>query len=171
MLKLYFKACEWDQDILLQILKQRQTKTDNQDGGTIVEKKKIFALAVVTVTIGENVNVNTGTIFWVRRTLQERKIYDRYNKLTNELCLFDKEYFFCFLRMTLKLFKHLLSLVGPHLQRTTTRVKEKISAAERLVLTLRFLASGGSQQSLCFSFRISRAAICTILRKTCESLW
>ena len=93
--------------------------------------------------IGENVNVNTGTIFWVRRTLQERKRYDRYNKLTNELCLFDKEYFFCFLRMTLKLFKHLLSLVGPYLQPTTTRVREPISAAERLVLTLRFLTSGG----------------------------
>ena len=121
-----------------------------------LRKKKIFALAVLTVAIDENVNVNTGTIFWVRRILQERKRYSLYNKLTNE---------------TSKRFKHLLSLVGPHLQRTTTRVREPISAAERLVLALRFFASGGSQQSLCFSFGISWAAICTILRKTCESLW
>ena len=46
-------------------------------------------------------------------------------------------------------FEHLFSLVGPHLQRTTTKMKEPISPAERLVLTLRFLASGDLQQSLC----------------------
>ena len=73
--------------------------------------------------------------------------------------------------MTPQRFEHLLSLVGPHLQQTTTKMREPISPAERLVLTLRFLASGDSQQSLCFSFRISRAAICTILSETCEKLW
>ena len=50
-------------------------------------------------------------------------------------------------------------------------MREPVSSAERLVLTLRFLASGDLQQSLCFSFRISRAAICTILSKTCEKFW
>ena len=82
--------------------------------------------------------------------------------------LYVKEYFFRFVRMTPQRFEHLLSLVGPHLQRTTTKMREPISPAERLVLTLIFLASGDFQQSLCFSFRISRAAICTILSETCE---
>ena len=50
-------------------------------------------------------------------------------------------------------------------------MREPISPAERLVLTLRFLASGDSQQSFWFSFRISRAAICTILSETYENLW
>ena len=62
----------------------------------------------------------------------------------------------------------LLSLVGPHLQRTKTRMREPISAADRMILTLRFLASSDLQQLLCFSFRIGRAAICTILGETCE---
>ena len=57
--------------------------------------------------------------------------------------------------MTSQRFEHLLSLVGPHLQRTTTKMREPISPAERLV----------------FSFRISRAAICTILSETCEKIW
>ena len=73
--------------------------------------------------------------------------------------------------MTPQRFEHLLSLVGPHLQRTTTKMREPISPAERLVLTRRFLASGDSQQSLYFSFRISRAAVCSILSETCEKLW
>ena len=73
--------------------------------------------------------------------------------------------------MTPQRFEHLFSLVGPHLQRTTPKMREPNSTAERLVLTLRFLASGDSQQSLCFLFRISRAAICIILSETCENLW
>ena len=85
----------------------------------------------------------------------QRKRYDLYHILTNELPRFDKEYFFRFVRMTSQRFEHLLSLVGPHLQRTTTKMREPISPAERLV----------------FSFRISRAAICTILSETCGKIW
>ena len=73
--------------------------------------------------------------------------------------------------MTPQRFEHLLSLAGPHLQRATTKMREPISPAESLVLTLGFLASGHLQQSLCFSLRIGRAALCTILSETCEKLW
>ena len=116
-------------------------------------------------------NEDTGRRFLVRKIFQERKKYGLYHILTDELRLFDKEYFFRFVRMTPQRFEHLLSLVGPHLQRTTTKMRESISPAERLILTLKFLASGDSQKSLCFSFRISRAAICTFLSETCENLW
>ena len=100
---------------------------------------------------------------WVRKIFQELNIYDLYHILTNELRLFDKEHFFRFARMTPQRLKHLLLLVEPYLKRTTSSMSEPISAAERLVLTLWFLASADSQQSLCFSFRISQAAICTTL--------
>ena len=66
---------------------------------------------------------------------------------------------------------YFLSLAGPHLQRTTTGMREAISTAERSVLIMSFLDSGDSQQSLCFSFKTSRAEIYTILSKTCEKLW
>ena len=120
-----------------------------------LRKKKICALAFLTVVHDENVHENTSRRFWVRKIFQERKRYGIYHILTNEVRLFDKEYFFRFVRMTLQRFEHLLSLVGPHLRRTRTIMGKPISAAERLVLTLRFLSSGDSQQSLCFSFRIS----------------
>ena len=48
--------------------------------------------------------------------------------------LYIKEYFFRFVRMTPQRFEHLLSLVGPHLQRTTTKMREPISPAERQVI-------------------------------------
>ena len=45
-------------------------------------------------------NEDTGRRFWVRKTFQERKKYGFYRILTDELRLFDKEYFFRFVRMT-----------------------------------------------------------------------
>ena len=72
-------------------------------------------------------NENTGRIFWVRKIFQERKKYGLYRILTDELRLFDKEYFFRFVRMTPQRSEHSLSLVRPHLQRTTTKRRELIS--------------------------------------------
>ena len=68
-------------------------------------------------------------------------------------------------------YEHLFSIVGPKLQRQKTHLREPISPSERLTLTLRYLASGESQQSLSFSFRISRTAISNILADTCEKIW
>ena len=104
-----------------------------------LRKKKICALALL-VMLDKVENEDTGRRFWVRKIFQERKKYGLYHILTDELRLFDKEYFFRFVRMTPQRFEQLLSLVGPHLQRTTTKMREPISPAERLVLTLRFLA-------------------------------
>uniref|UniRef100_A0A1X7UEV8 Uncharacterized protein n=1 Tax=Amphimedon queenslandica TaxID=400682 RepID=A0A1X7UEV8_AMPQE len=43
-------------------------------------------------------------------------------------------------------------------------VRAGISAAEKLALRLRFLATGNSQVSMSFSFRIGRATVCFILK-------
>ena len=68
-------------------------------------------------------------------------------------------------------FEHLLSLVGPLISKKSTRMREPISEAERLTLTLRFLASGDDQQSLAFSFRLGRTTVSHILRETCSAIW
>ena len=134
-----------------------------------LRRKEICVLALLVMLVKEE-NEDTDRRSWVRKIFQERKKYGLYHILTDKLRLFDKDYFFHFVRMTPQRFERLLSLVGPQLQRTTAKMREPISPAERLVLTLRFLVSGDSQESLCFSFRISRAAISTILSETCEKL-
>ena len=82
----------------------------------LMRKKKICTLAILTVMLDENVNENTSRRFWVRKIFQERKRYGPYHILTNELRLFDKEYFVRFVRVTPQHLEHLLPLVGPHLQ-------------------------------------------------------
>ena len=109
--------------------------------------------------------------FWVRKLYQERKSSGFFHVLTKELELFDREYFFRFMRMSPDWYEQLLSIVAPKLQRQKTHLREPISPSERLTLTLRYLASGESQQSLSFSFRISRTAISNILADTCEKVW
>ena len=91
-----------------------------------LRKKKICGLALL-VMLGKVENEDKGRRFWVRKIFQERKKFGLYHILTDELPLFDKEYFFRFVRMTRQRFEHLLWLVGPHFQRTTTKMRELIS--------------------------------------------
>ena len=68
-------------------------------------------------------------------------------------------------------FENLLSLVGPLISKKSTRMRESISEAERLTLTLRFLASGDNQQSLAFSFRLGRTTVSHIPREIRTTIW
>ena len=68
-------------------------------------------------------------------------------------------------------FEHLLSLVGPVIKKEDTHLRESISAEQRLVITIRFLASGDAQQSLCYSFRLGKTTISNIISETCEALY
>ena len=75
------------------------------------------------------------------------------------------------LRMSPKRFDHLLSLVAPFITKEHCRSRTPVSASERLCLCLRYLATGETQQSLSFSFRIRRATVSKILKETCHTIW
>ena len=68
-------------------------------------------------------------------------------------------------------FDYILSLVEPLITKKSTTLREPISPAERLSLTLRFLASGSSQTSMSFTYRIGRTTVSNIIRETCWALW
>jgi len=68
-------------------------------------------------------------------------------------------------------FEHLLSLVGPHITRKQCRSRIPITAGERLVITIQYLATGDSQLSQSFNFRVGRSTVSSIVRSTCEAIW
>ena len=68
-------------------------------------------------------------------------------------------------------FQYLLNVVGPIISKKNTNLRKAISASERLCLTLHYLAYGGIQQSLSFSFRIAKSTICNIINETCLAIW
>ena len=67
-------------------------------------------------------------------------------------------------------FDHLLSLVRPRITKEDTNYRKSISSAERLALTIRFLATGESQISLSFSFRIGKSTVSEIIAETCDTV-
>ena len=76
-----------------------------------------------------------------------------------------------FTRMSPERFEDLLTLVGPFIAKKPCRSRNPISEAERLMVTLRYLATGDSQQSHSFLFRIGKSTISNLLRATCEAIW
>ena len=68
-------------------------------------------------------------------------------------------------------FEHLLTCVGPLISKGSCRSRKPIPAAERLLVTLRYLATGDSQQSQSFYFRMGRSTVSNVLRETCDAIW
>lgn len=110
---------------------------------------------------------------WVRPVFSQRLYQGAFHHLVQELRLSDPEYHFRYFRMSKETFDFLVSLVEPGLARRgcSSRERPGISPAERVAVTLRFLASGDSQTSLAFAFRMGRSTVCTILQETCTAIW
>jgi hypothetical protein len=67
-------------------------------------------------------------------------------------------------------FEFLINLNGEKKKKKDTAFRKAISVQERLILTLRFLASGDSYISLQYLFKISKKAISCILLEVCDAL-
>ena len=67
-------------------------------------------------------------------------------------------------------FDSLLQLVGPLIVKQT-KLREPISAEERLSVTLCYLASTDSQMSSSFSYRIGRSTLSSILKETSYAIY
>lgn len=75
-----------------------------------------------------------------------------------------------FCRMSSPDLEWLLCKVSPLIQKEDTNYRAAISPLERLLLTLRFLATGDSYTSLMYLFRISKQAISVIVPEVCDAI-
>lgn len=76
-----------------------------------------------------------------------------------------------FAAMSGEQFDHLLELVKPHIEKLNTNMRMCISASDRLVLTLRFLAAGESFRTLNSLFRIPHPTISTIIPRVLDAIY
>lgn len=83
----------------------------------------------------------------------------------------DPELFHNFVRMDAADFDYLVNIVTPFIKKEDTNFRRAISPAERLAITLRFLATGDSYASLMYLFRVSEASISLIVEETCAVLY
>ena len=75
-----------------------------------------------------------------------------------------------FTRMSLADFEYLLRKLEPIISKEDTQLRDSIPAKIRLAITLRFLASGDSFESLHFLFKISSSLISRIIPEVCAAL-
>ena len=116
---------------------------------------------------GDNNNGQGKTREWLKR----RRELGYYTKIVQELQLEDTNGFKEMMRMDYKYFKEILNLVEPDITPQEIIGGNKvISAAERLTLTLRFLATGETFQSMSFQFRISDRTISYIVKDVCDAI-
>lgn len=94
--------------------------------------------------------------YWVREIFQNRFQLGEYQTLVKEMCKNDYESLYEYFGMTSEKFDHLLSLVGPMLWKKSL-YRKPTSPDERPAVTLRFLATGDSLQTILFSYRLGPA--------------
>ena len=102
-----------------------------------------------------------------------KKRYERsaFNTLIPELIPHDREFLYGYLKMSLDRLELLLTLIAPLITKKYCPGRDPISASERLIVTLRYLATGESQQTQSFYFRISRHTVSKRIDETCNAIW
>lgn len=107
--------------------------------------------------------------WWVRPWLLRRPLYGDYDTLMVELEREHQADFKKFLRMEPAMFRELLRRVGPRIERSREG-RQPLSAGLKLAITLRYLATGDSYQTLCFNFRVAHNTISRFIPEVCEAI-
>ncbi|KAM4052562.1 uncharacterized protein ACNLHF_002468 [Anomaloglossus baeobatrachus] len=107
---------------------------------------------------------------WVHPLLLDREEKGHFNLLYHDLRRYPEK-FISFCRIPIEAFDRLLALLSPQLTYSDTRMRKSISAEERLLLTLRFLATGDSYASLHLQFCVGKTTISEIVRCTYTVIW
>jgi hypothetical protein len=108
--------------------------------------------------------------FWIRKILQDFHL-GSFNSDIRDYHDWDQKYFFDYFRMNKTTFQELLGMVGADIEKKATKMRNPISAAERLCMTVRFLSTGQSQQEIAQAYRHSPASLATIIPETCAAIW
>lgn len=108
--------------------------------------------------------------WWAREIFLQRFQYG--NRLMREMQVeLVDDIIMNFTRMTTEDFERLVSLISPKVERVNANTEEPcITVKEKLVITLRFLATGDSHMSLQYLFRVSKSSISLIIPEVCGAI-
>ena len=105
---------------------------------------------------------------WVKDWLMKRNELS-HECLLNELKLEPGDWF-NYVRMDEKTYMELLFMVSPFIEKKDTYMRKAISPHEKLLATLRFLATGRSYEDMKFSTLISAQSLGHIIPETCRAI-
>lgn len=136
-----------------------------------IQKKKLAALIILAVLRKKKKEKNKRKRKWVREWIRRRASNDVTKTLIEELRTEDDKGFKEFARISFEEYEYLLAKVRPIISKQDTNMRRAITAETRLLITLRFLASGDSYRSLMFFFRVPHNTISGIIPSTCKAIY
>lgn len=107
---------------------------------------------------------------WSKQWYLERRKYSHMS-LLQELEIREPVDLHNFLRMDKEAFETLLEAIRFKIERKNTPMREAVSARERLIATLRYLATGRCAADLKFSCAISPQLLGQLIPETCWALF
>lgn len=107
---------------------------------------------------------------WSKKWLRERAKFS-HMPLLKELEENEPKDFINYLRMDKNTFDFLLCLVQDNIKKKETVIRDPVSAEERFVATLRFLATGRTYEDLKFTCAISPQLLRKIIPETCSAIY
>ncbi|XP_059915795.1 uncharacterized protein LOC132463544 [Gadus macrocephalus] len=107
---------------------------------------------------------------WVHEIIRRRSELGEFHHLLLELRLDDGR-FQRYFRLTVAMFDDLLARVGARISRQDTNYRRSISAAERLSICLRFLASGDSFRTIANSFQVGASTVASVISDVVTAIW
>ncbi|XP_027233858.2 uncharacterized protein [Penaeus vannamei] len=108
--------------------------------------------------------------YWVHPILKDRLTYGMFFTLYPKLREYEPK-FFNYMRMSIKSFDDLLEQIQDDISSTSTMMRDCISPEEKLVITLRYLATGCSIADLHYGYRLGKSTISSILQQVCVVIW
>ncbi|XP_050676764.1 uncharacterized protein LOC126973480 [Leptidea sinapis] len=100
--------------------------------------------------------------FWIRKMYERRHQYG--NRLLGDLVYDQTVHNFT------QEFENLCSLLSDKIKKCDTKYREAITVNERVLITLRFLATGDSYSSLQYLFRVTKQSISRIVPEVCDAI-
>ncbi|XP_046865511.1 protein ALP1-like [Drosophila willistoni] len=103
--------------------------------------------------------------------LNRNRLKGEFNSLYKNLRQYPDK-FFNYTRMSINTFDYILTKIHSKLEKCWTNfVVNPITPCEKLILTLRYLATGASFTSLSYLFKIGRTTVSVIVKETVKALW
>ncbi|PIO29475.1 hypothetical protein AB205_0063670 [Aquarana catesbeiana] len=132
--------------------------------------RAVWGLGVGVLTLTQVQSMNrVGRSSWTKNWLLQRDQFC-HMPLLRKISESNPDDFKNFLRMTDPVFHRLLALLTPYISRQDTCMRQAITPEQRLVATLRYLATGRSLQDLKFSTGISPQTLGIIIPETCSAI-
>nr|XP_022906141.1 protein ANTAGONIST OF LIKE HETEROCHROMATIN PROTEIN 1-like [Onthophagus taurus] len=108
--------------------------------------------------------------YWVHPLLRERQSKGLFYTYYFDIKNYEAK-FFNYMRMSRSTFHHLLDGIKTKISGSNSRFRQCISPEEKLVITVRYLATGCSFAHISHDFRIGLTTTGEIVSDVCQAIW